>query len=132
MEIEKRRIPILRKGCADLKGWIVLKGAHSLIGTPEGLVFINLSGNPGMATVGAVDVLTWTIAAMYGLGLPLEEAVRKGVFLHGLAGDLAAADKGEDGITAKDILNYLPYALKQDREGLDDEVAGRYEVPVIA
>ncbi len=131
-EIEKGRISILRDACADLKAWIVLKGAHSLIGTPQGRVFINLSGNPGMATAGAGDVLTGTIAAMSGLGLPLEEAVRKGVFLHGLAGDLAAADKGEDGITAQDILNYLPYALKQDREGLEDEAADRYDIPLIA
>ena len=130
-EIEKSRIPILQETAADLRALIVLKGARSLVGTPERRVFINLSGNPGMATAGAGDVLTGTIAAMVGLGLPLEEAVRKGVFLHGLSGDLAAADKGEDGITAQDILNYLPYALKQDREGLAEAPAERYEIPVL-
>jgi hydroxyethylthiazole kinase-like uncharacterized protein yjeF len=130
-DIERSRIPILQETAADLRALIVLKGAHSLVGTPARRVFINLSGNPGMATAGAGDVLTGTIAAMVGLGLPPEEAVRKGVFLHGLSGDLAAADKGEDGITAQDILNYLPYALKQDREGLAEAPAERYEIPVL-
>jgi hydroxyethylthiazole kinase-like uncharacterized protein yjeF len=130
-EIERKRIPILQETAADLGALIVLKGARSLIGTPERQVFINLSGNAGMATGGSGDVLTGTIAAMFGLGLPLEEAVRKGVFIHGLSGDLAAADKGEDGITAQDILNYLPYAMKQDREGIEETLAERYEGPMI-
>jgi NAD(P)H-hydrate epimerase len=68
---------------------------------------------------------------MFGLGLPLEEAVRKGVFIHDLSGDLAAADKGEDGITAQGILNYLPYAMIQDREGIEERLAERYEGQVI-
>lgn len=125
-EIEKDRIGILRKAAADLKTVIVLKGAHSLIGYPDGRVFVNLSGNPGMAKAGTGDVLNGTIAAMFGLGLPLPEAVRKGVFIHGFAADLAAREHGQDGISAQDILEFLPMAMKLDREGLPEEMARIY------
>jgi hydroxyethylthiazole kinase-like uncharacterized protein yjeF len=125
-DIESNKVDILQRTAKKLNAIIVLKDIRSLIGYPDERVFINLSGSPGMTTAGSRDVLTGTIAAMFGLGLPLQDAVRKGVFVHGLSGDLAAEDKGEDGITAQDILNYLPLAVKMDREGLNDVFRNRY------
>ncbi|MDI6726821.1 MAG: NAD(P)H-hydrate dehydratase [Smithellaceae bacterium] len=127
-ELEREKIPFVQRYAAEWGAIIVLKGPHSLIACPDGQVFINMSGNPGMATAGSGDVLPGAIAAMFGLGLPLEEAVRKGVYLHGLAGDIAALKRGEDGMTARDILECLPAALRQDREGLSPVFRERYEV----
>jgi NAD(P)H-hydrate epimerase len=130
MEMDREKISVLQKTARDLEALIVLKGAHSLIGCPDERVFINLSGNSGMATAGSGDALTGAIAALSGLGLPPEEAVKKGVFIHGFAGDLAAAEKGEDGITAQDILDHLPQAMKQDREEPADPFRSRYAGPI--
>ena len=119
-KISGNKIAVLQEAAEKLKATIVLKGAHSLIGCADGRVYINLSGNAGMATAGSGDVLTGCIAAMYGLGLKPDEATRKAVFLHGYAGDLASAKEGEDGITAKDIMEFLPPVLKNDRNGVID------------
>jgi len=122
-EIEKDRVSVLQTTAQMLNAYIVLKGPHSLIGCPDSRVFINNSGDTegkaGMATAGSGDVLNGTIAAMFCLGLEITAAVRTGVFMHGLAGDLAAKKKGPDGMTAGDILNTLPYAVQYYRKNPD-------------
>jgi len=131
-EIRSDGIQILQETAAQLQAIIVLKGAHSLIGLPDGSVFINLSGNAGMATAGSGDVLTGTIAAMFAQKLPLDEAVKAGVFLHGYAADLAVPEIGEDGLIAGDLLRFLPKAVKTFRQ-LRDEIldAQQYGVRII-
>jgi NAD(P)H-hydrate epimerase len=119
----------LQQAARRFQAVIVLKGASSLIGSPDGKIHINRSGSHGMATAGSGDVLTGTIAAMYGLGLPFEDAVGKGVFVHGLAGELAAAASGDDGVTAAQLLDFLPPAVSKDRKAADDPSFARYWGP---
>ena len=126
-EINANKTPLLTKACHELNAVIILKGAHTLIGLPDERIYINMSGNPGMATAGSGDILVGTIAAMFGLGFSLEESTRMGVFLHGLAGDLAMRDMGEDGIIAGDIMSYLPEALRYCREKHEELTKNLYE-----
>lgn len=121
-EVIKNRIDLLAETSQKLKSIVVLKGAHTLIGLQDGTVLINLSGNSALATAGTGDVLTGTIAAMYGLGLPIDKSVIAGVFIHGLAGELASDKLGEDGVTAQDVLHSLPVAVKEFRTNYDEIV----------
>lgn len=91
---------------------IVLKGHHTAVVRPDGKVYFNSTGNAGMATAGSGDVLTGVIAAFLAQGYAPEHAAPLGVFLHGLAGDLAAERLGEYGMTATDIIDRMPYAIK--------------------
>jgi NAD(P)H-hydrate epimerase len=90
---------------------VVLKGYRSLTVAPEGDVWVNLSGNPGMASGGSGDVLTGVIAALLGQRLDPVDAAILGVHIHGLAGDMAAEDVGELSLMAGDLLEYLPDAF---------------------
>jgi len=92
--------------------YIVLKGAYSAIITPEGKCFFNTTGNPGMATGGSGDILTGIILALLAQNFKAEDAACLGVYVHGLAGDIAAKKKGMIGMTAGDIVNYLPMAWR--------------------
>lgn len=92
--------------------FVILKGHHSAICTPDGEVFFNNSGNSGMATAGSGDVLTGIITALLAQHYTSLHACILGVYLHGLAGDLAAKEKGQNPLIATDIIDFLPEAFK--------------------
>ena len=92
---------------------VVLKGAHTVIAEPEGTLYINVTGNPGMATAGSGDVLSGMIGALLGQGYPPSMAAWIAVYTHGLAGDLAATALGERALMAGDLVGALPQAFQQ-------------------
>ena len=99
---------------------IVLKGAYTTVIAPDGNLYFNSTGNPGMATGGSGDVLTGVLLALLAQGYDSTHAARIAVYLHGLAGDLATADKGQTALVAGDIVDYMPSAwrLLERKEGV--------------
>lgn len=91
---------------------LVLKGTQTVVASPDGTVSVNASGNPGMASGGTGDVLSGVIASLAGQGMKPLDAARAGVFIHGDAGDRAAARRGERGMIASDIVDRIPDALE--------------------
>lgn len=94
-----------------LQAYILLKGHYSALCLPNGHIDFNSTGNSGMATAGSGDVLTGIITALLARGYDAPSACRIGMYLHGLAGDLAAKDLGKESLIAGDIINYLPKAF---------------------
>jgi NAD(P)H-hydrate epimerase len=107
------RLEQLRRLCRKHQCYIVLKGGHTCIGTPGGTLYFNCTGNPGMATGGTGDVLTGIITALVAQQYPPLEACLLGVYIHGLAGDLARDEKGEIALIASDLVEKLGAAFQQ-------------------
>jgi ADP-dependent NAD(P)H-hydrate dehydratase / NAD(P)H-hydrate epimerase len=112
-EVQSSRLEIARNFAATHHVYVVLKGHRTLIATPDEKVFINPTGNPGMATGGTGDVLTGMIAAWLAQLLDAEAACKLAVYLHGMAGDLAEADEGEVAMTAADVAGHLGDAIME-------------------
>ena len=112
-KIERDRINIASSFSKETGVCLVLKGAPTVISVPEGRIFINTTGNPGMATAGSGDVLTGILASLLGQGLASLSASILGVFLHGLAGDIAAEKKVMHSIIASDIMKMIPDAYRR-------------------
>ncbi len=107
------KLDVLKEFSAKYKVVVVLKGANSVITVPSGDQYFNPTGNPGMATGGSGDVLTGIVASLLGQWGDAVYAAVAGVYLHGLAGDLASLELGEDSLNATDIIDYLPDGIQE-------------------
>ncbi|MFI5303769.1 MAG: NAD(P)H-hydrate dehydratase [Nitrospiria bacterium] len=118
-EVQTERYTLAAETAKRYKCHILLKGAYSLIASPDESVWINPTGNPGLAKAGTGDVLTGVIGALTVQGISLLNAALIGSYLHGLAGDLTSIEKGEMGMIATDVIEKIPYAIKQFNKGTE-------------
>lgn len=111
-QVQNNRVEAALSAARKYNSVIILKGSRTVVCSPDGTTYINPTGNPGMASGGSGDVLTGVVAGLLGQGLSPLEAAAAGAYFHGLAGDLAAAEKGMLSLMAGDILDYLPQATR--------------------
>lgn len=107
------RLMKARELAERLQAYILLKGHHTSLCLPDGHIMFNSTGNAGMATAGSGDVLTGIITGLLARGYKREDACIVGMYLHGLSGDIAARELGEESVIASDLIQYLPYAFKR-------------------
>jgi NAD(P)H-hydrate epimerase len=112
-EVQASRLDIARNFATGHHLYVILKGHRTLIATPDGKVFINPTGNPGMATGGTGDVLTGMVAACLAQSLDAEAACKLAVYLHGMAGDLADAHDGDMSLIAGDLVAHIGPAVQE-------------------
>lgn len=114
-EVQRDRIATVRQFATAWHAHVVLKGATSVIGLPDGTVLLNPTGNPGMASGGTGDVLTGILGAFLARDLAAADALIAAVYLHGLAGDVAAERHGQESLVASDVIDALGEAFKRTR-----------------
>jgi len=112
-EVQNERKEVAREFAVEHKVTLVLKGHNTIVADYKANLYINKTGNPGMATAGSGDVLTGIIAAFLAQGLDAFSAAKYAVYLHGLAGDIAAKEKTEISLIATDIIAKIPKAIKR-------------------
>ncbi len=112
-EILKEPFKIAGNFAVDYDTVVVLKSGRTIVAMPDGKVYVNVIGNPGMATAGTGDVLTGIIGALLAMGIDRENAAKFGVFLHSLSGDIAAEKFSQEGMKAWDLIDLLPEAIKK-------------------
>jgi NAD(P)H-hydrate epimerase len=117
-DVQRDRIATVRQFATAWQVYVALKGATTAIGLPDGTVLLNPTGNPGMASGGTGDVLTGVLGAFLARGLEPAAAVPAAVYLHGLAGDVAAGRVGPESLVAGDVIDSLPEAFR--RAGVGD------------
>ena len=115
-EVQSDRVGVAKKFAAEWNKTIVLKGANTVVASPQGKVKISLIANPGLASAGTGDVLTGAIAGLVAQGLSLFDAAACGVYLHGEAGEMVKARLGDAGMVASDLLPELPQVIKLLKE----------------
>lgn len=111
--VQARREDIATRFAKEHKVTLVLKGHNTVVADCKGDLYVNKTGNPGMATAGSGDCLAGMIGAFLGQGLDAFSACKYAVYLHGLAGDLAAKEKTQIGLIASDIIDKIPEAIKR-------------------
>jgi len=122
-EIQANRLEVARKFAREHELIVVLKGHRTLIAAPDGTVWVNPTGNPGMATGGTGDVLTGMVAGLIAQHPQHAlEATALAVYLHGLAGDLANESVGENSLVATDLVRFLPHAFAEMRNQKSEEI----------
>jgi NAD(P)H-hydrate epimerase len=112
-KVQQDRIKCTRDFAVKFKLHVVLKGARTVIAHPDGRIFINPTGNAGMASGGMGDVLTGIIAGLVVQGLSPEASAQAGVYLHGAAADSLAETMGPYGYLARDVMNAIPGEIKK-------------------